>query len=32
MQAGENVPVDLGKAQVIDNIPKVIKEIEFGVM
>lgn len=32
MQSGENVAVDLGKAQVVDNIPKVIKEIEFGVM
>jgi DNA-directed RNA polymerase III subunit RPC1 len=24
--------VDLGKAQVIDNVPKVIKELKFGAL
>lgn len=32
MQAPEAAPVDLGKAQVVDRVPKVIKEIKFGVL
>ncbi|BDD57158.1 hypothetical protein MPDQ_003502 [Monascus purpureus] len=32
MQPPEGVQVDLGKAQVIDRVPKVIKELKFGVM
>ncbi|GAD97439.1 DNA-directed RNA polymerase III subunit RPO31 [Paecilomyces variotii No. 5] len=32
MQPPEAVQVDLGKAQVIDRVPKVIKELKFGVM
>jgi len=32
MQPSEGAQVDLGKAQVIDRVPKVIKELKFGVM
>jgi DNA-directed RNA polymerase III subunit RPC1 len=32
MQPLDAVPVDLGKAQVIDQVPKVIKELKFGVL
>jgi DNA-directed RNA polymerase III subunit RPC1 len=32
MQPSEAVKVDLGKAQVIDRVPKVIKELKFGVL
>lgn len=32
MQPLEGTQVDLGKAQVIDSVPKVIKELKFGVM
>ncbi|PGH08790.1 hypothetical protein AJ79_05889 [Helicocarpus griseus UAMH5409] len=32
MQSAEAVPIDLGKAQVVDRVPKVIKEIKFGVL
>ncbi|KAL1967262.1 hypothetical protein VTN77DRAFT_3308 [Rasamsonia byssochlamydoides] len=32
MQPPEGVQVDLGKAQVIDHIPKVIKELKFGAL
>ena len=32
MQPLEGVQVDLGKAQVIDRIPKMIKELKFGVL
>ncbi|KAK2747991.1 hypothetical protein FQN57_001582 [Myotisia sp. PD_48] len=32
MQVAETIPIDLGKAQVIDNVPKVINEIKFGVL
>ena len=32
MQPPEGAQVDLGKAQVIDRVPKVIKELKFGVM
>lgn len=32
MQPPEGAQVDLGKAQVIDRAPKVIKELKFGVM
>lgn len=32
MQPLEAVKVDLGKAQVIDRVPKVIKELKFGVL
>lgn len=32
MQPPEGVQVDLGKAQVIDRVPKVIKELKFGVL
>lgn len=32
MQPPEGVQVDLGKAQVIDRAPKVIKELKFGVL
>lgn len=32
MQVAESVPVDPGKAQVVDRVPKVIKEIKFGVL
>jgi DNA-directed RNA polymerase, beta'' subunit/160 kD subunit len=32
MQPPEAVQIDLGKAQVIDRVPKVIKELKFGVM
>lgn len=32
MQAPEGVQIDLGKAQVIDSVPKVIKELKFGVL
>ncbi|OJJ44422.1 hypothetical protein ASPZODRAFT_18612 [Penicilliopsis zonata CBS 506.65] len=32
MQPPEGVQVDLGKAQVIDSVPKVIKELKFGVL
>lgn len=32
MQPLEGAQVDLGKAQVIDSVPKVIKELKFGVM
>ncbi|EAS34612.3 DNA-directed RNA polymerase III largest subunit [Coccidioides immitis RS] len=32
MQAVEGVPIDPGKAQVVDRVPKVIKEIKFGVL
>ncbi|KAJ5950207.1 uncharacterized protein N7479_008620 [Penicillium vulpinum] len=32
MQPPEGAQVDLGKAQVIDSVPKVIKELKFGVM
>lgn len=28
----ESMEVDLGKAQVIDNAPKVIKELKFGAL
>jgi DNA-directed RNA polymerase III subunit RPC1 len=28
----EAAKVDLGKAQVIDRVPKVIKELKFGVL
>ena len=32
MQSAEAVQVDLGKSQVVDRVPKVIKEIKFGVL
>ena len=32
MQPPEGPTVDLGKAQVIDRVPKVIKELKFGVL
>ncbi|RDW67351.1 DNA-directed RNA polymerase III core subunit RPO31 [Aspergillus mulundensis] len=32
MQPMEGVQADLGKAQVIDRVPKVIKELKFGVL
>jgi hypothetical protein len=32
MQAPEGAQIDLGKAQVIDSVPKVIKELKFGVL
>ncbi|KAK2779547.1 hypothetical protein FQN52_002415 [Onygenales sp. PD_12] len=32
MQSAEAVQIDLGKAQVVDRVPKVIKEIKFGVL
>ncbi|KAL4814705.1 hypothetical protein BDW67DRAFT_176885 [Aspergillus spinulosporus] len=32
MQPLEGVQADLGKAQVIDRVPKVIKELKFGVL
>lgn len=32
MQSSEAVQIDLGKAQVVDRAPKVIKEIKFGVL
>lgn len=32
MQPPEGAQVDLGKAQVIDRAPKVIKELKFGVL
>ncbi|KKK16114.1 hypothetical protein P175DRAFT_0456264 [Aspergillus ochraceoroseus IBT 24754] len=32
MQPPEGVQVDLGKAQVIDRVPKVINELKFGVL
>jgi hypothetical protein len=32
MQPPEGAQVDLGKAQVIDRVPKVIKELKFGVL
>ncbi|PGH14965.1 hypothetical protein AJ80_05728 [Polytolypa hystricis UAMH7299] len=32
MQSAEAVPIDLGKTQVVDRVPKVIKEIKFGVL
>lgn len=32
MQPPEGAQVDLGKAQVIDSVPKVIKELKFGVL
>lgn len=32
MQPSEGAQVDLGKAQVIDSAPKVIKELKFGVL
>jgi DNA-directed RNA polymerase III subunit RPC1 len=32
MQSSEAVVVDLGKAQVIDQVPRVIKELKFGVL
>ncbi|EEH50345.1 DNA-directed RNA polymerase III core subunit RPO31 [Paracoccidioides brasiliensis Pb18] len=32
MQSVEAAQIDLGKAQVMDRIPKVIKEIKFGVL
>jgi hypothetical protein len=31
-QRPEGAQVDLGKAQVIDSVPKVIKELKFGVL
>ncbi|KAJ5106015.1 DNA-directed RNA polymerase III largest subunit [Penicillium alfredii] len=32
MQPPEGAQIDLGKAQVIDRVPKVIKELKFGVL
>jgi DNA-directed RNA polymerase III subunit RPC1 len=32
MQPPEGAQVDLGKAQVIDSVPKVIKELKFKAM
>lgn len=32
MQPPEGAPVNLGKAQVLDSVPKVIKELKFGVL
>lgn len=32
MQPPEGGQIDLGKAQVIDRVPKVIKELKFGVL
>ncbi|KAJ5197811.1 DNA-directed RNA polymerase III subunit RPC1 [Penicillium cinerascens] len=32
MQPPEGAQMDLGKAQVIDRVPKVIKELKFGVL
>jgi hypothetical protein len=32
MQPSEGAQIDLGKAQVIDRVPKVIKELKFGVL
>lgn len=32
MQPPEGAQVDLGKAQVIDRVPKVINELKFGVL
>lgn len=32
MQPPEGAQVDLGKSQVIDSVPKVIKELKFGVL
>lgn len=32
MQPPEGAQIDLGKAQVIDRAPKVIKELKFGVL
>ena len=32
MQSAEAAHIDVGKAQVVDRVPKVIKEIKFGVM
>ncbi|KAJ5886938.1 DNA-directed RNA polymerase III subunit RPC1 [Penicillium subrubescens] len=32
MQPPESSQIDLGKAQVIDRVPKVIKELKFGVL
>lgn len=32
MQPPEGAQIDLGKAQVIDQAPKVIKELKFGVL
>ncbi|KAJ5692676.1 DNA-directed RNA polymerase III subunit RPC1 [Penicillium macrosclerotiorum] len=32
MQPPESAQIDLGKAQVIDRVPKVIKELKFGVL
>ena len=32
MQPSEGAQIELGKAQVIDRVPKVIKELKFGVL
>ncbi|WEW60224.1 DNA-directed RNA polymerase III subunit C1 (rpo31) [Emydomyces testavorans] len=32
MQGADAIPIDPGKAQVVDRVPKVIKEIKFGVL
>jgi hypothetical protein len=32
MAAVEGQPVGVGKEQVVDEVPKVIKEIQFGVL
>lgn len=32
MQPLEDAQIDLGKAQVIDRTPKIIKELKFGVL
>lgn len=32
MQPSEDAQIDLGKAQVIDRTPKIIKELKFGVL
>ena len=32
MQAADGVAIDPGKAQVVDRVPKVIKQLKFGVV
>lgn len=32
MQSTDGAAIDPGKAQVVDRVPKVIKELKFGVL
>lgn len=32
METTETVQAHVGKAQVVDNVPKVIKELQFGIL